>query len=350
MLVTDWGNGDAAANAVVAQERGDMNSGIEKSAAGALRDVMFRFSGTLAKARAAITPSYLVIVWEYFRQFGEVRSFLFPRTFNELIQHRKLFNRNPLLPLTTDKYAARAYVAEKVGEQYLVPLYVVADDPEAIDYAALPVPFVVKATHGCGFNIFVRDRNEVVREKIVAEMRRFLAIDWSTYNEQWAYRGIARRIIVEKMLSVQGKFPADYKFFAFNGRVRLIQYDVDRHTEYMTKNNFDEAWRPLAVEYFSPRATEPIAKPPCLAEMIRISETLAADFDFVRVDLYLVEGRIYFSELTHYPNAGLSGFTPRDFDRALGDVWRLGTPIPQKYYVLPDDAAAPTAGNMVAHL
>ena len=73
--------------------------------------------------------------------------------------------------------------------------------------------------------------------------------------------------------------------------------------------------------------------------MIRISEKLAADFDFVRVDLYLVEGRIFFSELTHYPNAGLSGFTPRDFDRALGDVWRLGTPIPQKYYL--DGSARP---------
>lgn len=312
-----------------------MSEGIERNVAGAVRDAVFRDPWkAAAKAIEAITPSRLIIMWEYFRQFGKVRLFLFPRTFNELIQHRKLYNRNPLLPLTTDKYAARAYVAERIGEQHLVPLYAVADDPQAIDFASLPVPFVVKATHGCGFNIFVRERHEIEREKIVAALRRFLAIDWSTWNQQWAYRDIPRRIIVEKMLSVRGEIPADYKFFAFHGRVRLIQYDVGRHTERMTKNTFDEAWRPLAVEYFSPRSTERIESPPCLAEMIRISETLAADFDFVRVDLYLVEGRIYFSELTHYPNAGLSGFAPPDFDRALGDVWRRGTPIPQKYYVL----------------
>jgi hypothetical protein len=316
-----------------------MSQGMEKNAAGAFRDAVFRYSRTLAAKAMAVVPSHVIIVWEYLYHFGEVRVFLFPRSFNELIQHRKLFNRNPLLPLTTDKYAARAYVAEKIGEQYLVPLYGVADDPEAIDFAALPVPFVAKATHGCGFNIFVRGRDELERDKIVAALRRFLAIDWSTYNQQWAYRGIPRRVIVEKMLSVRGESPADYKFFAFHGRVRLIQYDIGRHSGHMTKNSFDEAWRPLAVEYFSPRAVEPIEKPACLAEMIRISEKLAADFDFVRVDLYLVEGCIYFSELTHYPNAGLSGFTPRDFDRALGDVWRLGTPIPQKYYL--DGSARP---------
>lgn len=326
-----------------------MSEGTTRIAAPAMRDGVFRFLlEVAAKVIGTITPSYAIIVWEYFRQFGEVRLFLFPRTFNELIQHRKLFNRNPLLPRTTDKYAARAYVGEKIGEQHLVPLYAVADDPESIDYAALPLPFVVKATHGCGFNIFIRDRNALEREKIVAALQRFLTIDWSTFNQQWAYRGIARRIIVEKMLSVRGEIPADYKFFAFHGRVRLIQYDIGRHTGHMTKNTFDEAWRPLAVEYFSPRAVEPIEQPTCLAEMIRISETLAADFDFVRVDLYLVDGRIYFSELTHYPNAGLSGFMPRDFDRALGDVWRLGTPIPQKYY-LTGTAGTRGADGAIAH-
>lgn len=318
-----------------------MSTHIDSNAKGAFGERAFRYSRELAsKVMKALAPSYVVVVWEYFHQFRKFRLFLAPRTFNELVQHRKLFNRNPLLPLTTDKYAARAYVAEKIGEQYLLPLYAVADDPEEIDFAALPVPFVAKATHGCGFNIFIRESQEIDRAKINAALRHFLSIDWSTYNQQWAYSGIARRVIVEKMLVVQGGYPADYKFFAFHGRVRLIQYDMGRHTPHMTKNTFDEAWRPLAVEYFSPRAVEPIEKPSCLAEMIRLSEALAADFDFVRVDLYLVEGRIYFSELTHYPNAGLSGFTPCDFDRTLGDIWRLGTPIPQKYYVLPDGPAA----------
>src|SRR4029078_5328352 len=101
-------------------------------------------------------------------------------------------------------------------------------------------------------NACARCADELERAKSVAELRRFLAIDWSTYNQQWAYRGIRRRVIVEKFLSVRAESPADYKFFAFHGRVRLIQSDIGRQSGHMTKNSFDEAWRPLAVEYFSP--------------------------------------------------------------------------------------------------
>jgi TupA-like ATPgrasp len=296
--------------------------------------ILLKFVRKLAlRGLQAVAPAYAAVMRDYRHHFGETRLFLFPRTFNELIQHRKLFDRNPLLTLTSDKSAVRDYVERKVGARYLVPLYAVADDPEGIDFAALPAPFVAKATHGSGFNVFVRAKEELDRPAIVAALRNFQAIDWSEVYQEWAYKGIPRRIIVEKMLSLSGEIPADYKFFAFHGRVRFVQYDVDRHTGHMTKNSFDEAWRPLAVEYYSPRAARPIEKPALLAEMIRVSEALAAEFDFVRVDLYCFDGRIYFGELTHYPNAGLVGFAPHDFDRALGDVWRRDAPIPLKYYL-----------------
>lgn len=289
---------------------------------------------------AALIPEchYVWAVKRYRYAHGKTRLFIFPRTFNELIIRRKLYERNPLLTLTADKYLVRDYVKRKVGDAVLIPLYAVSADPGTIDFGGLPKPFVVKSNHGSGFHLFVRPGEAVAQDAIVATAREWLATDFSRVAYEWPYRNIRRKIVVEKMLTVSGEIPNDYRFYVLNGKVRLILASSGRLTPDMAQNLFDEDWRALDVAYYAPPPTHPIARPDELPEMIRMAELLGQDFAFVRVDLYLFSGQIYFSELTHYPNVGLLPFKPPEFDRALGDLWRHGTPIPERCFVRLDPA------------
>jgi hypothetical protein len=294
-----------------------------------------------------IAPNYATIVQKHYHIHGDLRLFIFPQTFNELIQCKRTFVRHSLITLTSDKYKVRQYVKEKIGERYLVPLLTVVDDPRLIDFSNLPDSFVIKANHGSGFNFFVDDKGKVDRTKLIETVAAWLKIDFASYHGEWGYSNIERRVLVEEKLMQGGEFPDDYKFFVFNGRVRLVQLDQGRQ-EIHRQNLYDEEWRQLAVEYVSPRSSQPCQPPAQLSEMIELAEVLAQDFEFARIDLYLVDGKIFFGEVTHYPNAGLIGFKPREFDRVLGEVWRKGTPIPSKYYLPPAEPSVREADRGIA--
>jgi TupA-like ATPgrasp len=125
-----------------------------------------RFLRLIWRAVALIAPSYATTVLDHYHSHGNIRLFLFPRTFNELIQHKKIFQRNDVLTFTSDKWRVRQYVKEKIGERYLVRLWTVAENPQSIDFNSLPNSFVVKANHGSGFNLFVDDKTAADRAKI----------------------------------------------------------------------------------------------------------------------------------------------------------------------------------------
>jgi TupA-like ATPgrasp/PilZ domain len=297
-----------------------------------------QFLRLIGRAVAAIAPVYASIVKKYYSTHGNLRLFLFPKTFNELLQHKKVFKRDALFTFTSDKLRVREYVKKKIGERYLAPLLTVVDAPHLIDFRSLPDSFVVKTNHGSSFNFFVADKSVIDRSKLDETLAAWLKIDFAANHGEWAYRNIERRILVEEMLVHGEEIPDDYKFFVFRGRVRMIQLDQRRRTTHR-QNLYDEKWQQLAVEYVSPRSSEPRKPPVQLGEMIGLAEKLAQGFEFARIDLYLIEGKIFFGEVTHYPNAGLIGFKPREFDRVLGDVWRKGSPIPGRYY-LPEAAPA----------
>ena len=193
--------------------------------------------------------------------FHELPSFRHPRTFTELIQAKKLFDRDPLLTVTADKYAVRKYVADRVGAEHLVPLIAVVDDPAELDLGSLPESFVVKATHGNNATLIVRDKACLDWPASMNAMRNWLEDNWYRYNKEWAYkewayRDIPARLVVEQFLDEGGQPPTDYKFFVFSGKVRLAQVDVARFTEHQ-RNLFDEHWRSLAVGYRYPRPPTP---------------------------------------------------------------------------------------------
>jgi hypothetical protein len=303
----------------------------------------------LGRVANKIVPAYAKVVRSHYVHHQAFRLFFFPRTFNELIQYKKIFNRDPLLTLTSDKVRVRQYVREKIGEHHLVPLRTVAKSPQQIDFRSLPDAFVIKANHGSGFNRFITDKRTVDRAELNEAVTNWLKTDFSAEDEEWAYRNIQRRVLVEDMLSHGGEIPDDYKFFVFKGRVRLIQLDQCRHKSH-SQNLYDENWRQLNVEFVSPRSSKPRQQPAELGEMIRIAEVLGHDFEFARIDLYLIDGKIFFGEVTHYPNRGLMPFKPREFDRVLGDLWRRGGHIPSRYYLAEVEAAQnPDWGNGSLH-
>jgi teichuronopeptide biosynthesis TupA-like protein len=268
----------------------------------------------------------------YYLSLGTLPRFQTPRTFNEMINHRKLYDRNPAFIVTSDKYAVRDYVAERVGAEYLVPLLAHETNPREIDFAALPRAFAVKLNHGSGLNILVTDKAAVNWEEILLKLQRWMRFPYHKAHREWAYQQIMPRVLVEELLQDRaGNLPDDYKLHVFHGKVRLIQVHYDRFGEQRI-NLFDERYRLAKVRYQAPPALDRMTPPRHLDTMIAVAERLAAGFNYARIDLYEHRDRVYFGEITHYPAAGIGVFDPPEFDRVLGDLWLENRPIPERYF------------------
>ena len=249
---------------------------------------------------------------------GKLPDLAHPRTFNEKIQWRKLHDRRPLYRVLSDKVAFRDYVAAQAGSEYLVPLLGVFDRPEEIPWDALPAPCVIKATHGCEWNIFVFDSVEADRTRLSHTLRRWLKTNHYYHAREWAYRKLPRRIVVERFLGTGRRTPDDFKFFCFDGVPRAIWVLQDRFGKPI-EGWYDPEWGPLAV-MGTPQAAHP--RPPALAEMLSVASKLSAGLDFLRVDLYCLDGRVYCGELTVYPGGGLWPYTTEQ-EEWLGAFWTL---------------------------
>ena len=257
----------------------------------------------------------------YLTHFGRLPDLRRPRTFNEKILWRRLNDKRPLFETLCDKVAARAFVAEAAGEQYLVPCYGVYDRPEDIDWNSMPGPCVVKASHGSGWVEIVEDPAHADAARLTAACRRWLAADYSRQWREWQYHGVPRRLLIERFLGKGGVPTIDYRFLCFDGVPRVIYTAHDRFAN-VAMTFYDLPWRRLRVRWQAPLGPRE-DPPPALAEMLELAANLSCGFDFVRVDLYCFEGRPYFSELTFTPNGGLRPFDPVEFDGWLGHLWTL---------------------------
>lgn len=282
---------------------------------------MFHRVAEAVVPEAALTAFYAA--QRYKNTFGILPNLLHPRTFNEKVLYRMVFDRRPILKTLQDKYAAREYVRERIGERVLARLYWVTKNPADIPFDSLPDRFVVKAAHGSGWNLFVRDKATVNRQDLVKTCTAWLSSNYYFGNREWAYKDIEPRIIVEEFLSDGiGVTPTDYKFHVFGGRVHMIQVDRDRLVDHR-RANYGRSWDRLEMttQY---KFLGDVARPPHLDEMVQCAETLGAGLDYIRVDLYDA-GKVYFGEMTLYPRAGLEVFRPDEWDHYLGGLWRLST-------------------------
>ena len=273
-----------------------------------------------------------------------------PRLLTEKIVYKMAYDRRPILSTFADKVAVRDYVASRVGPEALVRVITIVDSAEEIDWAALPEQYVAKATHGSGGNVIVaraadararlpqtpipgRWGSHLVRRehadpaRMMAVFAEWLSLDYADVHDdpvrEWCYDAVPRRVLVEDYLEDgSGNPPPDFKLFMLNGRCRYIQFDTNRardhHRDTMTPD-----WEPIAVEFGYPRSAVPLPRPENLPRMIEIAEALADGIDFVRVDLYSVDGRVVVGELTNYPEAGRVRFRPQSFDRKMGRLLTL---------------------------
>lgn len=266
----------------------------------------------------------IVSMYRYRHKFGYYPNIFRPKTFNEKIQARKIFDRREHLCLWADKYAVRDYVKAKVGPNVLANLYHVTTNSSDIPFDKLPRQYVVKPTHGSGWVQIVKNGDAINREELIDRCRRWLSLNYFDVTKEWAYKAVKPRILIEEFLDPgDGNPPNDFKIFVFGGQARAIQVDVGRHANH-TRNLYDTDWNRIACQYGRYRnCAEEVSKPDSLAAMIRYAEILSDNVDFVRVDFYDIQGKVYFGELTNTPGSGLGKFEPRSWDATFGDFWEL---------------------------
>ena len=252
----------------------------------------------------------------YWIEFMKVSNILQPISFNEHISRLKTLKETETLSTYTDKYAVREYVARVSGSEYLNEILGVYDSFDEIDFSSLPDRFALKCTHSSGFNVIVKDKNQVKLQDIKKKFDKWLKTNYYHVNRERNYRYIKPRILCDAYLESENGHLDEYKLFCFNGKVRLIQHNKETSKERYA-NLYDENWRLLDVEYGYPRH-QGSELPNNKNEMVKVAEELSAIFCFVRVDLYNLSGKIYFSELTFHPSGGHIRFNPQDFDKVLG--------------------------------
>lgn len=245
-----------------------------------------------------------------------------PKTFNEKLQWLKLHDRKPEYTKMVDKYEAKKYVSEKIGEEYIIPTLGVYDSFDEIDFDSLPNQFVIKCTHDSGGLVIVKDKASFDIEKARRKIEKSLKQRYYYFSREWSYKDVVPRIIVEKFMdSNTDEGLVDYKFYCFNGKVKCLYVSEGLEDHSTAKISFlttDWEFAPFKRSDF--RAFDALPpKPKHFDEMIVLAEKLSAGHSFLRVDLYENNDKIYFSELTFYPCAGMMPFEPKEWDRILGD-------------------------------
>ena len=261
---------------------------------------------------------------EYLKVFGNILDWNNLRTYTEKMQWEKIYNKNPIKTTLTDKYAVREWVEGKIGKDYLIPLIGVWDSFDNIDFDLLPKQFVLKTNHGTGTNLIVKDKNKINMRRAKRMFDDWMKTDYAFTNSlQLHYRDIKRKIIAEKYLETNLGELQDYKFLCFDGKPCFCWVDLGRYSKH-TRTVFDMNWKlqPWTQASYG-IANYDIPMPKNFDMMIDIANILSKGFSHVRVDLYNVDGKIYFGEMTFTNGSGLDPIIPKEYDKVLGDYWKL---------------------------
>ncbi len=267
------------------------------------------------------------ILKEHFeRRVGYPLNIENPRSFNEKIMWSKLYYQNPLITTCCDKYAVKEYVKQVIGEEYIVPNIAAWESPKDIDFDRLPDQFVLKVNWSSGYNIICPDKSKMDKEDALRKLDLWMKPDRNAYYQffNWGFKHQKPVVYAEKYLEQIDGQVYDYKFFTFNGKVKMMFIATDRMDGNLTHDFFDRDFNPLPFTYGAIPHADPLPpKPKHFEKMIELAEKLAEPFPFVRVDFYELGDEIKLGEMTFYPGGGILPFDPEEWDYKIGEWYQL---------------------------
>ena len=282
------------------------------------------FFAAILKNLNFLFPDRLYLQLMFRCKIGHKLNLKNSKSFNEKLQWLKLYDRNPLYTTLVDKCAVKKWVADKIGEKYIVQTLGVWNNADEIDFEKLPNQFVLKTTNGGGGDVVIcKDKSKFDIEKAVVRLNKGLKKSIYKKFREWPYKNVPPRIIAEKFLDDNGHVPADYKIYCFNGVPYKVMVCLDRDKDEATKfYSFDFEWNLLRHNIRGKMAPEgfTLPKPKSLELMYGFSKELSKDIPFVRVDFYDLDGRLYFGEMTFYPDSGFDAAILPEIDELYGSM------------------------------
>lgn len=275
---------------------------------------------------------------KYYANTGRNLNLESPKTFNEKLQWLKMYDRNPIYTVMADKYLVKEYVANIIGAEHIVPTMGVWERPEDINFEDLPNQFVLKCNHNSGLGMYIcKDKTKMNIDVVKQKLSKGMAQDYYLNNREWAYKDIPRRIIAEKYMEdanvANNKMEfktdglIDYKFYCFNGKPQFLYVgfaNIENGSKHDKLSFLTLDWK-LAPFYRNDHEQIPFIpeKPTCFDEMITYASKLSKGIPFVRIDFFLIDEFIYFSEYTFMPGGGYGIFEPEEWERRIGDMLSL---------------------------
>lgn len=246
-----------------------------------------------------------------------------PKTYSEKLQWLKLNYKNELLPICADKYKVRQFVGECGCENLLIKVLWEGYDPYDIPFGDLPDKFVIKVTHGSGFNIICKDKKQLDIPQTIKMLKRWLKEKYIPCYGEWFYGLIKPKIMIEEYLEdANGYSPIDYKIYCFHGEPKYIIAHVDRFTNHRS-NIYDLDWNPIKITMKEIDNNLIVKKPKELEQLLDYAKMLSEKFIHARVDLYILNSNIYFGELTFTSDAGFVTITPIEMEEKIGEFIKL---------------------------
>ncbi len=277
------------------------------------------------KINPAILNDEKAVIHYYKKKSGGlIPDLISPKTFSEKQQWYKLNSHNPLMSKCADKHDVREYIIDCGYEHLLNESYGVYDSVKDIPLEKFPQQFVLKAAHASGWNLIVKNKDDINWKKEKALMKLWLKQDIYWSGREWVYKKLKKRIVAEKYLEDESGGLMDYKFYCFNGKPEFLQLEVGRYTAQNTRNFYNMNWEIMPFGKELPHNPDiKVEKPYAFEEMKKIATDLSKPFSYVRVDLYQVGGKVYFGELTFFPAGGAPDFVPKEYDKIVGDMWDI---------------------------
>lgn len=275
-----------------------------------------------------IMPDKWFLQIVYYRIFKRKLNLYTPKYYSEKLQWMKLYDRNPLYTHVVDKDSVKEYISNLVGERYIIPTIGKWKSAEEIDFDTLPNQFVLKCTHDCGGIVIVKDKGHMDKRAIVNKLSIRLKYNYYLKEREWPYKNVPPQIIAEKYIDESGELNlgilTDYKFYCFEGKIDCIMVCLERykHTHPIFLF-YDLHWNRLYYLKEEPNEEYSVSKPNNFDEMIDIVTKISSEFKCVRVDLYNVNGKIYFGELTFFNQGGFDTDITEETDRYWGTLFSI---------------------------